>query len=404
MCLLNTNLENIKMKKIKIIKTLASVALVTIASNSVWAAGTDPDTSINNRAVISYNVGGAAQPTINSSPGGNADPLACVDPLTTDGTVPGTDECATTFVVDKKIDLTVTGTTTPESVAPNQAINTSGTGPTTAITYTVTNTGNSDEYFRLTPSQVSGDAFDTSGCMVTVPTLTSQATPVQILEDATLAVTVQCNIPVAGGAVVQGALSEVELLATAIDGTSDTDAAYADSGATETAAGVDIVLADGIGGTADEGFDTTNDGSATAGERNASHSDISSYIISTAAIGVTKIATVVWDPINEGTNPKRIPGSIIKYDITVTNTGAANATGIEINDALDSNVTYLATAADADALGAGAAAASGFAACTNSAGTALTCAESGGTVSSDPFDLVATSGTTTMTFFVNINN
>ncbi|MGE0115687.1 MAG: hypothetical protein AB7T07_12500 [Steroidobacteraceae bacterium] len=36
---------------------------------------------------------------------------------------------------------------------------------------------------------------------------------------------------------------------------------------------------------------------------------------------VTKVANVIWDPVNLSNNPKRIPGSIIGYTITVTNTG-----------------------------------------------------------------------------------
>ena len=227
------------MKKIKIIKTLASVAVLTVASNSAWAAGTDADTSINNRATISYNVGGATQAPINSSPTGNSDPTACTAALPADGsTPPAAAVCATTFEVDKKIDLTVTGTPTDVSVAPGE------TGTGTSISYTVQNTGNSDEYFNLTPNQVAtsspDDVFDTSSCTVTAPTLPGSDTNYLIAEDATINVTVQCDIPAASGTVANGAQSEVELLATAVTAATGTTA-YADSGATETAAGVDIV-------------------------------------------------------------------------------------------------------------------------------------------------------------------
>jgi len=367
--------------KMKIIPSLVSVAVLAVASNSTFAAGTTAGTDIDNTASISYAVGGATQAPIESSEGGNS----------TAGAGNGT---ATTFVVDKKIDLTVTGTATDVSVAPGQTVNTSGTGPTTEISYTVTNTGNSDEHFNLTPEQVAtsspDDVFDTSACVVTAPALPGSDTNYFIAEDATINVTVQCDIPAADATVTNGAQSEVELLATAVTAATGTTA-FADSGATETAAGVDIVLADGIGGTADEGFDTSNDGSATPGERNASHSATSSYVISTADLEVTKTSAVVYDPINLTSNPKRIPGAVIRYDITVENTGPAIAEGVVISDVIDTtNVQYETTIAPA-------------AACTSTGtGVAFTCSESGGTVTSSAFDIPATTGTATMTFFVEI--
>ncbi|MGK0273110.1 MAG: hypothetical protein ACI88H_003788, partial [Cocleimonas sp.] len=83
------------MKTMKIIKTLASIAVLTIASNSAWAAGTAAGTDIDNTAVINYSVGGTPQTLIESSEGGNSTPGA------TNGT-------PTTFKVDKKIDVLVT--------------------------------------------------------------------------------------------------------------------------------------------------------------------------------------------------------------------------------------------------------------------------------------------------------
>lgn len=56
--------------------------------------------------------------------------------------------------------------------------------------------------------------------------------------------------------------------------------------------------------------------------------------ITSAALGITKAAIVAWDPINEFTNPKAIPGAVIKYTITVTNTGSEQATAVAITDSL----------------------------------------------------------------------
>ena len=125
------------------------------------------------------------------------------------------------------------------------------------------------------------------------------------------------------------------------------------------------------------------------GERNASHSATSSYVISTADLEVTKTSAVVYDPTNGITNPKRIPGAIIRYDITVANTGPEIAEDVIITDTIDGNVSYATSPAPAVA-------------CDSGAGVSFTCSESGGTVTSSAFDVPATTGTATMTFYVTI--
>ena len=84
---------------------------------------------------------------------------------------------------------------------------------------------------------------------------------------------------------------------------------------TETAgadtAGVDIVFGDAAG---------TDDGA-----RDAAHSSRSAYRVVSAALSVAKISTLICDPFNGTTNPKRIPGAIVRWTITITNTGAASA-------------------------------------------------------------------------------
>ena len=52
---------------------------------------------------------------------------------------------------------------------------------------------------------------------------------------------------------------------------------------------------------------------------------------------MTKTSTVVSDPFNGGTDPKRIPGAVIEYCITVENTGDAPATSVVLTDVLTSS-------------------------------------------------------------------
>ncbi len=54
---------------------------------------------------------------------------------------------------------------------------------------------------------------------------------------------------------------------------------------------------------------------------------------------VSKVSTVIWDPVNLFTNPKRIPGSIVGYTITVSNSGpgAVDASTLALADVIPAN-------------------------------------------------------------------
>ena len=311
--------------KIKIMKTLASVVVLSAMTNITWAAGTAAGTAVDNTASIAYSVGGVSQTEIESSEAGNSTP----------GAGNGT---ATSFVVDKKIDLLVTaGSGT--NVVPGAS------GAATNLAFTLKNEGNSTESFTLTPSQVAaGDDFDTSACSVTSPAL-----PVSLAADASTPVTVECTVPPSDTTVTNGATSLVDLLAAESTGLTETAGA-------DTASSVDIVFADDTG--------TPTDGA----NRNAKHSATNTYTISTADLSVAKTSAVTEDPFNGTTNPKRIPGATIEYTITVSNAaGAQDATGLVISDALPANLTFQNC---------------------NVAGVAgATCSNSGGTVSSSSLTL-----------------
>jgi CSLREA domain-containing protein len=63
-------------------------------------------------------------------------------------------------------------------------------------------------------------------------------------------------------------------------------------------------------------------------------------------ITVTKLSSVISDPINGGTNPKRIPGAVVEYSIMPSNTGdgAPDADSTYVIDIIDTNsVEYDAT-------------------------------------------------------------
>lgn len=66
------------------------------------------------------------------------------------------------------------------------------------------------------------------------------------------------------------------------------------------------------------------------------------FTISTASIAVSKVSSVISDPVNGTTNPKAIPGAVIEYCILVSNTGTAALGNIVATDVLPGNFSYTA--------------------------------------------------------------
>jgi uncharacterized repeat protein (TIGR01451 family) len=80
-------------------------------------------------------------------------------------------------------------------------------------------------------------------------------------------------------------------------------------------------------------------GTATDGSNNTS--EFATFVsLGAPTIMVTKLSAVLSDPINDSTNPKRIPGSVIEYSITLTNTGdgSPDANTVIVTDPIDATV------------------------------------------------------------------
>ncbi len=72
-----------------------------------------------------------------------------------------------------------------------------------------------------------------------------------------------------------------------------------------------------------------------------------------ANITASKSSAVISDPANGTNNPKRIPGAVVEYTITVTNTAGAQATNVTVTDDLSTEAATLAFLADGYAAGKG---------------------------------------------------
>lgn len=289
----------------------SALALAMLGSVPALAAGTTAGTSITNTATINYNVGAVAQPAIS------------------DGD---------TFVVDRKINLTVAEVGTATTVVvPGQS------GAVT--TFTLQNTSNAVLDFALTTSQTVGgtaahggtDSYDITAPLIyrdtnangTYDAGTDTAVTYidELAADATVTLFVVGNIP---GGLLTGAVADVRLTATGREGggAGAQGVALVQTAGANTA-GMDTVFAD-TAGVADAA-------------RDAAHSDDDDYTVQTAALTLDKRSTVISDPFNGTTNPKLIPGAVVEYCIAVTNaTGGAAASSVAVSDVLPATLTFQA--------------------------------------------------------------
>ena len=59
-------------------------------------------------------------------------------------------------------------------------------------------------------------------------------------------------------------------------------------------------------------------------------------------IGVTKVSSVISDPVNGTTNAKAIPGATVQYCVLISNTGVSAASTVVATDAIPASLTYVA--------------------------------------------------------------
>jgi uncharacterized repeat protein (TIGR01451 family) len=304
--------------KSKNVLACAAAALLGLATmNQAHAVGTASGTDINNRAVVDFQVGGVAQEPIESSPTGNSTP----------GAGNGED---TSFVVDTRVDLTVaelSGGAT--SVNPGQS--------DAATAFTVANTGNATMDFALSPANLTGGSLfgntdtiqlnnlrvfvDANGNDIYDPGTDTATFIDELAADGSVTVFVVADVPIASG---NGDAGNIELTATAHDagGAGALGAQTAESPGPDNPAVIEVVFGDA----GEDGLEVDADG----------------YFIVSAELNVQKTSRVVSDPLNGTSNPLAIPGAVLEYEITITNTGATDASGVRVTDVIDGNTTFFA--------------------------------------------------------------
>lgn len=287
--------------KLKYLVATSMVAASMMSASSAFAAGTLVGTDINNTASVAYQVGGVNQTAATG---------------------------ANTFKVDRKVVFTVveatpTGTT---SVSPGQNA--------AVTTFLVSNTSNDTLDFSLAANQLAGgtaahggtDVFNMTGVTYfvdannngTYEAGTDTATLIDNLApDTSVRVFIVANTPIGA---TNGQVAGVTLTGTALNSTGTAITAATD--ATANTDLVETIFAD----TGRDGIETGSD----------------DYTVAAPVLTVTKLSRVVSDGVS-ASNPKAIPGAVVEYCITVSNSATgATATNVSVGDNLSlvPNVTY----------------------------------------------------------------
>jgi uncharacterized repeat protein (TIGR01451 family) len=293
-------------------RILAITAGIVLAAAQAAALGTDAGVDVTNTATVDYTVGTVNQPDIDAS---------------------------ATFKVDRRVLLTVAESGTAYTDVIPGAIR-------QVLTFTVTNDTNATLDFRLDATQDTtgtteahggSDDFDATAEQVFVDSNTNGTYDFgvdtatfadEIVEGGTATVFIVATIPFGEA---NGNTAGLTLTAIAAEpGTGGTlGGDVAETTVLETAGSVDTVFGDIAGDT-----DAARDGK---------HSDDDAYQVVTATLAVTKTSSVISDPFNGTTLPKRIPGAVVEYCVTVQNSGTADATSVVLTDVLTTQpVTYQA--------------------------------------------------------------
>lgn len=365
------------MKTTKAIKGIGLVAglLLTLAPLGAWAAGTDAGTTVTNSVSLDFDVGGVGQTTQTTS----------VD-----------------FAVDRKLILSVLNQDGSEvTTVPTP----SATPALVALQFDVTNTSNDtvDAYLTAlnsatgtaSPYGAGNDGFDTGSVGIYTDNTCSTALTNSKLDDMTEGETrtvyVCSDMP---GTVADGDIAVLGLVAQVGESTGSS-ALTGDDAATDKNANLTTVY--------NIFAETANTGiGADTAQFDGAAADLGAYLIQTASLSLAKTVAVLSDPTGSGT-PHAIPGAIVEYTITVSNTGSTDADALDIQDTLPTTLTYTANSMTVDdgTIGATACAdASGTVNLTN--GSTATCDNSGNSLRVHNFT-VAVGETVTITYQATIN-
>lgn len=272
-----------------------------------FAAGVTAGDTVDNIATVNYQVGGVDQTEIESSPTGNAVP----------GVGSGT---VTDFTVDRVIDLTLV-----QDGTVNTLVNPGQNGQATA--FVLTNDSNAAQGYTFAATDLANgtavntgpvDSIDLGTYTIFVddtgnpggtdgvydPAIDTATTVSSLDADASVVIFVVGNIPLTA---TDGDVANVELVATSVEpGTTTSPTNSASNGED-----VEDTLIRNLTGTAQDGYE-----------------------VQAARLAITKAQETISDGISAAAPFFNIPGAVIRYTITIDNTGAQDATAVAITDTI----------------------------------------------------------------------
>jgi len=306
----------------KIMRILAVAAVVAamfalVVPQAVLAAGTTANTSVGNRAVLSWNAGAVAYSTVDTA----------------------------TFLVDRLVTFTVTNQTAGGDTVDVLPGVTGGEPDINVLAFGVYNASNTTLDFALS-------AINTGDAVTTTISIYADNGD-RVFDTATDVIAASLNDVPADTAfyvfvvgdihstAVTPQVENIDLRAqalTAVGGTVITASAGAWQATT-----LQTVLAD-LAGTDTTTPDIDYDGY---------HSDRGYYQVIMPDLTVTKTITGVTDArAFNNTDSKAIPGATVSYRLVVLNTGTADATGVTLTDTLSANVDVTDVSNEAVSAGA----------------------------------------------------
>jgi hypothetical protein len=323
------------------IALMVGAMLLGLVSQGALAVNTTSGTSISNQADLTFSVGAVVQPTVSAT---------------------------TTFKVDDKVNVLVaggvitnvspnqTGVATPFTVSNNGNATqgyTLAAANATSGGYTVNATAITDDFDPATALRiclddgsgggVANDGILQAGELAACPAAPGVTTIATLAPGASVHLLVVTDTPGTGVGSANNDAAVVSLKATTLwptplvpaeeNGTTPpTAGAVVTATAGADTADVDVVLADPAG--------STTSGLASDVLSDGVSSNYGAFKVVSAVLSITKVATVICDPINgngtpTGIPPKNIPGAYVQYAITITNAlGAAQATLTQVTDTL----------------------------------------------------------------------
>jgi uncharacterized repeat protein (TIGR01451 family) len=313
------------LKLLKRVGASAALAIALGGAQDAHAIGTQAGTTVDNQAVVDYQVGGVDQPDIPSSPTGNSSP---------------TGGAPTQFLVDRLVDVTVAAV--PGAAPGYIDVAPGSTGQ--VLAFDVTNTSNDILDFELGHVLQSGladpfggtDSQDATLVGVFVDDGDNSYDPV--LDTATfidelsatagsntVRVFVVADFPLPGPGWADGDVSAHILTATGREGNDGTTGGPIGAALTADPGPEDPAAEETVFGDAAVAPDIA---------RNADHSDTHAFRVRTATLTVTKTSTVISDPVNAVAPFYAIPGAVIEYEVTIANTGSDTASSVTVSDDL----------------------------------------------------------------------